>query len=393
MSSRERYARLEAMPAIGADGLASLRQKTAAVLGAGNIGGQLAQHLVLMGISVVLVDRDVVAATNLGTQGFTEDQVGRPKAAARAEWLAPLNPTCRIEPIHADIRRIGLGALRDTAVLFSCLDNRAGRVLTTEIAVRLGVPWVDGALDGSGRTFLGRVACYDPRIPGSACYVCPHDATSLQTISRETGQPAGCAVEWWKTEEAQPASSLAVSALGGAVAAMQAMWGLKLLLNQAGDIAGHEAYFDFGARRLSSHRLVRNPQCLFDHDTWRLVPLGGTDRTTVAQTFEFAERALGADVCLQIPRRAIATRFRCPGCCAEALPCRVVDAIEAPDIRCACGTEMHAVTASLLDRFGRREAHLFIDRTWAQVGLPSQDVVVATGGGHQLHMLLCSPGG
>jgi hypothetical protein len=184
-----------------------------------------------------------------------------------------------------------------------------------------------------------------------------------------------------------------VSALGGAVAAMQAMWGLKILLNQTDDVAGHEVYFDFDARRLTSHRIVRNPRCLFDHDTWRLVPLDGNARnTTVGQTLTFAERVLGSGACLQVPRRAIATSFRCPSCGADAFPYRVVDAADASDIRCACGAGMHALAAGLLDRFSREEARLFLDRTWAEVGLPPEDVIVAAGGGRQLHMLLCDSG-
>jgi molybdopterin/thiamine biosynthesis adenylyltransferase len=389
MTDRERYARLEEMPAIGARGLEALRSKTVTVLGAGNIGGQLAQHLVLLGITVVLVDRDVVTEANLGTQSFTEDQLGRSKAKARAERLAPLNPSCRIEPIHADIRHLGLGALRDTTVLCSCLDSRSSRLLGNEIAVRHGVPWVDGALDGSGRTLLARVACYDPRAAESACYLCPHDAASLRAMSTEATPRTGCAAMWWKEAHDAATPSLAFSALGGAVASMQALWSLKLLLNQADDIAATEMYFDLGRRQLSTHRLVRNPRCLLDHRTWTLVPLPeGSYYETVDATFRFAEQALGTDVSLQAPRRVIATRLKCPGCGSETFPCRALDAIEAFEPVCACGVEMHPAAAGLIGRFGRAEAGPFLDRTWAEIGLPPAEVVVATGGGRQLHMLL-----
>lgn len=394
MASSERYARLEALPAIGAAGVVALRNKTVAVLGVGNIGGQLAQHLVLLGLNMVLVDRDIVTGVNLGTQGFTEQHIGRPKADARAERLGPLNTLCRIEPVHADIRRLGLGALRETAVLCSCLDNRASRILVNEIAVRLGIPWVDGALDGSGKSLFGRVACYDPRRRQSACYLCPYDSASLRDMWNEAGRSEGCSAQWWKGAAADSPPTLAVSALGGAVASMQAIWVLNLLLGQPDEIAGAEVYFDLGRRLLSTHRLTRNPRCLFDHQTWNLDPIGsGSGNATVAQTFAFAERTLGEQVALQLLRRAIVTQACCPHCGAETHPYRVTEAIDTADLLCNCGTEMHPVSANMLDRFGRSEADPFLDRTWAEIGLPTTDVVVAAGGGRELHLLLSEPNG
>lgn len=389
MVTSQRYARLEAMPALGAEGLAVVRSKRVVVLGVGNIGGQLAQHLVLLGISVVLVDRDLVSEANLGTQGFTEGQIRRPKVDARAEWLGPLNPTCRIEPVHADIRRLGLGALRETSLLFSCLDNRPSRVLVNEVAMRLGIPWIDAALDGSGTSLFGRVACYDPRVEDSACYLCPHDAASLQALRNETGVGKGCSGAWWKTTDDITAPTLAVSALGGAVASLQAVWGLTVLLGRAEEVAGKEVYFDLGRRMLSTQRLRRNPRCLLDHQSWHLTPLGKRSRhATVAETFKFAEDVLGEDVVLQLPRRAIVTNIRCPQCAREKHPLRVLESVDAAYAHCECGSEMVPVSTDVLDRFGRPEAGRFLDRTWADLGLPAADVVVATAGAVNLPLLL-----
>jgi molybdopterin/thiamine biosynthesis adenylyltransferase len=386
MSVHERYARLDALPSIGAAGMAALRRQRVAVLGVGNIGGQLAQHLVLLGINVVLVDRDVVVEANLGTQGFTEHQIGRAKTTARAEWLSPLNPTCRIEPLHADIRRLGLGALRETSLLFACLDS--SRMLVNEIAMRLGVPWIDGALDGSGKSYFGRVACYDPRRNESACYLCPHDSASLREISNQASTSKGCSARWWDGDDHSLTPTIALSALGGAVASMQAIWGLKVLLGNAEEVAGKEVYFDLGRQRLSTQRLRRNPKCLLDHRTWLLTPLRNDSKSaTVAQTFAFAEVALGNDVALQLLRRSIVTSTRCAHCAAEKRPFRALDAIDGVAL-CTCGGEMHLTATDLLERFDRREAEPFLDRTWEEIGIPPADVIVAKGGYKELHILL-----
>jgi molybdopterin/thiamine biosynthesis adenylyltransferase len=389
VTTDQRYARLEALPGIGAAGIDELRNARVVVLGAGNIGGQLAQHLVLLGVNLVLVDRDVVAGVNLGTQGFRERDLGRSKAEARAEALAPLNPSCRIEAVHGDIRRLGLGALRDASLLFSCLDSRSSRMLVNEVAVRLGIAWIDGALDGSGATLFGRVACYDPRLSESACYLCPHDSSSLRDISKESGTSKGCSAAWWRQTGETAAPTLATSALGGAVASMQAIWGLKVLLGASKEIAGTEIYFDLGRQRLSTHRLRKNPRCLLDHRTWQLTSLGSDSRrATVAQTFAFAETALKGDVALQLLHRSIVTAIRCPRCGAEKQPHRALDAIEGGECLCACGDEMHPGTADLLDRFERIEARPFLDRTWQEIGVPQADVVVATRGNQELHIVL-----
>jgi molybdopterin/thiamine biosynthesis adenylyltransferase len=368
--------------------MAVLRNAQVAVLGLGNIGGQLAQHLVLHGIGVILVDRDVVTAANLGTQGFLESDLGQPKATARAERLAPLNPSCRIEPIHADVRRLGLGALRHASLIFSCLDSRQSRVVVNEIAMRLGVTWIDGALDGSGASLFGRVACYDPRRAESACYLCPHDAASLQAMSNEDGVSNGCAA-WWKDAGDAAAPTLASSALGGAVAAMQAMWGRQVLLGDFADIAATELYFDVGRQRMSSHRLRLNPRCVLDHRSWALTRLGrGTASATVAQTFAFAEAALDGEIALQLPHRSIVTSMRCPQCGAEDRPYRVLDSLNTSERPCTCGHEMHPASADLLDRFSRLDVKPVLDRTWHELGLPPADVVVAAGSNRELHILL-----
>ena len=193
----KRYSRIEHVELIGPDGLAALRDTTVAVVGAGNIGGQVGPHLAMLGMGVLVVDKDTVAEENLGTQGFTEDQLGLPKAEARARHLLQINPSCRMEALHADIEQLGLGALRGVGLIFSCLDTRRSRIVLNELVTYLGIPWVDGAVDGSGRSLLGRVAAYDPRSPGSSCYLCPYDRESLGELMREGGEE-GCPTWRWE---------------------------------------------------------------------------------------------------------------------------------------------------------------------------------------------------
>jgi len=170
---------------------------------------------------------------------------------------------------------------------------------------------------------------------------------------------------------------------------MQAIWGLNLLLDWPDPVAGREQYFDLGLGRLSTHRLARNARCAFDHRTYSLVPLGlGIDDLTVEQTFAAAERRLRTPVTLKLQHRVLVTRVRCSHCRAAREPYRVADALPDRETRCDCGAEMEPVAPDLLDRFGRLEAAGFMQRTWAEIGLPPADVVVASDGAQELHLLL-----
>ena len=339
---------------------------------------------------LVFVDRDVVEAVNLGTQGFTEEHIGLAKTEARARWLGPLNPACRIEPlIHADIRQLGLGALRGCDVLFSCLDSRIARVTVNEMATRLGIPWIDASLDGMGRSMCVRVAGYDPRNPACGCYLCPHDSVSFRKmLDAETDGPS-CSTKWWEPQEEGSSPTAAISALGGAAASIQAIWGLKILLGPTENIAGKEVYFDPDRGAFSIHQLKRNPRCLFDHQVYAVVPLDcNMHQMTVEQTFAIAEKNLGESVSLELVHRALVTRLRCSECGAEVTPYRTLEILTAGDVVCHCSGEMTPSVADLLERFDRSQAAEFLDRTWADIGLPAADVVIASNGERELPLLI-----
>jgi len=380
LALEERDERLLAIPWIGSAGLAALRAAKVAVIGLGNVGGQVAYHLALPGAPLVLIDRGVVEAANLGTQGF--DTVGISKVDAQVRRLAPLNPFSRIEPMRADIRQIGMGVLRDASLLVSCTDNPAARVAVNTIAMRLGLPWLDGALDGTGKSLFGRVAAYGP---GGACYLCPHDGPSLAVLLRNGRDAAGCSGAWRGGEEIAAPSTLAVSALGGAVASLLALWALRVLLGRGDGVFGREVYFDLDGCRMEVHRLARNSRCLADHRRYELLPVG--ERSTVEQAFQAAESRLEGrgEVSLYLQARTLVAHLRCALCGAEQRPWRISGAVEAV---CGCGGEMQATASGLVECLRRGEAGGILGRSWAELGLPAEDVIVAVRGDRDLALLL-----
>jgi molybdopterin/thiamine biosynthesis adenylyltransferase len=383
-----RYSRIAQVALIGPDGLATLQRSTAAVLGVGNIGGWVAQHLVLLGIRVILLDNDTVSEENLGTQGFTDDDLGVPKVEARARHLRRLNPSCSIALLHADIERLGLGALRGADVLFCCLDSQRTRTAVNEIATRLGVPWVDAAIDGTGHTLFGRVAAYDSRSPDSACYLCAHDRESLREIMRQ-GMPEQCPVWQWREQEAITAPTLAISTLGATVASVQVLWGLKILLGRGAEVVSRELYLDLDRNTLTPHTLKRNPTCVFDHCIFPLTPFGRSVReVTLGETFAAAEETMGEGITLYLHRRALVTAVRCPQCAAVRKPYRLLEVLTVAETECACGAVMQPIATDISDHFRRNSVAPFLHKTWSEIGLPAQDVLTVTNGEREVHWLL-----
>ena len=388
LREQEKFSRVARIPWIGKQGLARLQASTAAVLGVGNIGGQVAQHLALLGMNLVLVDRDVVKTENLGTQGFAaKGHVGLPKVVARRRFLSSLNPSCRIETIHADIRSLGLGALRKADVLFCCLDSRAARVAVNEIAMRLGICWVDTAVDGSGTMLFGRVAAYDTISRASACYLCPHDGKSLLEIMNK-GAPQGCPVWRWDTQEEVGEPTLAISPLGGAVASVAVITGLELLLGRGSRVVSRELYLDLDHFVFSTHVVKRNPRCICDHRVFVLTPLEGERRLSVADTIRWARRKLGGEVVLQLQHRSVTSRIRCPACSREKEPFRILESLGRKEATCRCGRVMQPLATGLLDRFTWDQAGGFLHKSWKELGLPAEDVVVASSGNAELALLV-----
>jgi sulfur carrier protein ThiS adenylyltransferase len=79
--TNERYSRQKDI--VPADRLADCK---ATVIGVGAIGRQVAIQLTAMGISwLQLIDFDTVEISNLASQGYMENDLGRPKVEATAD--------------------------------------------------------------------------------------------------------------------------------------------------------------------------------------------------------------------------------------------------------------------------------------------------------------------
>jgi adenylyltransferase/sulfurtransferase len=183
-TSPDRFDRQVRFGPLGPAGQARLQEARVLVVGAGALGGILAQSLVRAGIgSLVIADRDVVELTNLPRQVLFEDrhaQEATPKALAAAETLGRIGGPTSIEPHAVHVEASNLPELAAGAdLVLDGTDNLTTRYLVNDYCIREELPWVYGGVVSSGGLVL-------PILPGkSACLRCvfpePPPAGSLPT--------------------------------------------------------------------------------------------------------------------------------------------------------------------------------------------------------------------
>jgi adenylyltransferase/sulfurtransferase len=146
MTPNSRYARLARFSGFAAT-LPRWQQACCAVVGLGGLGGGLALQLARLGVArLVLIDRDIVSAENLGHQAlFTEAHAaeGLPKAQAAADALAQVNSAVELAPHCASLTRHNIAQLLARAeLIFDGLDNYYTRFLLNDYALARQLPYL-----------------------------------------------------------------------------------------------------------------------------------------------------------------------------------------------------------------------------------------------------------
>ena len=161
-----RYHRLELIPWWDQARLSGAR---VLIAGAGALGNEALKNLALLGVGHLYVcDLDEIETSNLTRSVlFRASDVGRLKAEIAAERVRELNPECEIRWSAGDlVHDLGLGVYRRLDVVLGCLDNAEARFALNRAAYRMGVPYLDAALDtlnGDLRVFPsdGEGPCYE----------------------------------------------------------------------------------------------------------------------------------------------------------------------------------------------------------------------------------------
>ena len=131
--------------------LAPAADRLIAICGTGALGANLAETLARMGLRRLrAIDRDRVAAHNLSTQPWTQQDVGAAKARVLAAALYRA-VGARVEPQQVELTRANAESLLfGSAVVVDAFDNLPARRAVASAATALGIPCLHIALGGAG---------------------------------------------------------------------------------------------------------------------------------------------------------------------------------------------------------------------------------------------------
>ena len=237
----EKYSRQILFSPIGSEGQERLRQSKAVILGCGALGTAQANALVRAGVGTLrIVDRDFVEESNLQRQMLFDESDARaslPKAVAAERKLRQINSDVNVEGIVADADSTNIEEfIRGFDVVLDATDNFEARYLLNDAAVKMGLPWIYGAVVASYATTLtilpGRTACLAcvfPKLPSGMHETC------------DTVGVIGPAVSW--------------------AAAIQAAEALKLLVGREEELHGSLVAYDVWSNHFQQVKPVRDSQC------------------------------------------------------------------------------------------------------------------------------------
>jgi len=124
LSNDERYSRQKDI--VPSERLAQCK---ATVIGVGAIGRQVALQLSAIGIPwLQLIDFDMVELSNLASQGYLQDDLGRPKVEATADLAQQINHGLEVHTIQNRFKR----NCKTGNILFTCVDKIESRRLIWE---------------------------------------------------------------------------------------------------------------------------------------------------------------------------------------------------------------------------------------------------------------------
>ena len=237
----ERYSRQTLFQPIGRAGQEKLLASKAVIIGCGALGTAQANALVRAGLGTLrIVDRDYVEESNLQRQSLFDESDAReslPKAIAAERKLAEINSEVRTEGVVADATSRNIADLvRGFDVILDGTDNFETRYLLNDAAVKMGIPWIYGAVVASSAVTMSILPGQGP------CLSCVFpDAPAGLHETCDTVGVIGPAAAW--------------------TAAIQVTEALKILLGLEQELHGSLLGFDIWHNRTQQVRPKRDPDC------------------------------------------------------------------------------------------------------------------------------------
>jgi len=171
-------------------GQQKLLQARALLVGAGGLGGTIAQLLARMGLgTLVIADGDSFTEDNLNRQAFAVEQnVGQSKARAARSEIQKINSATEVEIFEGYVTDRELAMLiKGTDVAVDALDNMPSRFLLEKVCKETHVPLIHGAVAG----FSGQVTVIYPEDMGLRAFYGDPQTIPEKGIEVQLGNLAG----------------------------------------------------------------------------------------------------------------------------------------------------------------------------------------------------------
>ena len=239
--NREKYSRQILFRPIGEEGQERILASKVVIVGCGALGTTQANALVRAGVGTLrIVDRDYVEESNLQRQSIFDETDAReslPKAIAAERKLRQINSEVRTEGVVADVTSQNIDDLvRGFDVILDGTDNFEARYLLNDVSVKLGIPWIYGAVVASSAVTM---TILPGRGPCLAC-VFPAPPKGLHETCDTVGV-IGPAAAW--------------------TSAIQVTEALKILLGCEQELHGSLFAFDIWQNLTQQVKPKRDPDC------------------------------------------------------------------------------------------------------------------------------------
>lgn len=156
------------------------------VVGCGGLGGYVIEMLGRLGIGhITAVDGDVFEESNLNRQILSDtSSLGKSKANIAKERMALVNPLIKVKPIPKILTlENGEEILNGHDVIVDAVDSIETRLLLQDIASKLNIPLVHGAIAG----WYGQVTTI---FPGDRTLDIIYSRKNAKGLEKELGNPS-----------------------------------------------------------------------------------------------------------------------------------------------------------------------------------------------------------
>jgi molybdopterin/thiamine biosynthesis adenylyltransferase len=341
------------------------------LLGAGALGNEILKNLALLGVGRVYVaDLDTVENSNLSRSVlFREQDCGRPKAEVVAERARDVYPEMQIGWSRANIvYDLGLGIYRWADVILGGLDNREARVAINQAAAKCSKPWIDGAierLDGVARVF-------DPAT--GPCYECTMNETDWKMLRARRS----CAL--LNRDQMLDGKVPTTPTTASVIAGIQCQEAVKLIHGME-ILSGRGFVFEGMSHQSYVVSYSRKADCLSHEAYESIIPIDRSVQSMrIGDFLEFARGELGGNAVIDLNSDLLES-LECPACReTEQRLCSLGKVTERDGLCPSCGEPR---VPKLFHTIDGREP--FLDRSFAEIGVPPWDILTARVGLRQRH--------